>query len=85
MNPELLLILQDQFLNKKITVPIPERDNSGKTIPNKFQQCTGICSYIGPNNTLNWDIQVTVDGTPIQVKHINDIKLFVEPSPIRKQ
>lgn len=83
MNPSLLSILQDQFLNKRITVVVPERDNNGRTIPNKFTTCSGLCTFIGSNNVLQWDIQVTVDGMPIQVKHINDIVLTPERKTIR--
>jgi hypothetical protein len=82
MNP-LQKLLEDQFLNKRITVPIPERDNKGKVITNKFQQCTGICQYIGSNPFMKWDLQVTVDGTPIQVRHINDITLAPTPTRIK--
>lgn len=84
METTLNQILQEQFLNKRITVPIPERDNKGKVIPNKFQQCSGTCQFIGSNPFLGWDLQVTVDGTPIQVKHINEIKLAPSPTRIKK-
>lgn len=76
-------ILQDQFLNKRITVPIPERDNRGRTIPNKYTTASGICQYIGSNNVLGYDIQVTVDGMPLQIRHINDIVLNPQVLRIR--
>jgi hypothetical protein len=81
---QLQKLLEDQFLNKRISVPIPERDNKGKVIPNKFQQCAGICQFIGPNPLLGWDLQVTVDGTPIQIRHINDIKIQEPTTRIKK-
>jgi hypothetical protein len=84
MNPSLLSILQDQFLNKKITVVIPELDNRGKIIPNKYTTASGICQYIGSNNVLGYQLQVTIDGMPIQINHINDITLNPEPRRIRK-
>jgi len=85
MNPSLLSVLQDQFLNKRITVPVNERDNRGKIIPNKYTTASGQCTFIGSNPYLNYDIQVTVDGMPIQIKHINDIVLNPQPIRIRKQ
>ena len=75
MNPSLLSILQDQFLNKYITVPVPERDNYGRTIPNKTVDIAGQCTFIGENKIMGWEIQVTVDLMPIQIKHINNIRL----------
>ena len=85
MNSTLLSVLQDQFLNKRITVPVNERDNRGRIIPNKFTTCSGQCTFIGSNQFLNWDIQVIVDGMPIHIKHINDIVLTPQPLRIRKQ
>lgn len=85
MTTQLQSLLIQQFLNKRIIVPITERDNRGKTIPNKFTTASGQCTFIGSNNVLGWEIQVTVDGMPIQVKHINDIVLAPVPNRIRKE
>jgi hypothetical protein len=84
MNPSLLSILQEQFLNKKITVPVLERDQRGRTIPNKYTTASGQCTFIGSNPVLGYDLQVTIDGMPIQIKHINDISLTPDPIRIRK-
>ena len=84
MNPQLQTLLEQQFLNKRISVPIPDRDQNGKTIPNWFVQCTGICTFIGSNHIMGWEIQVTVGSTPIPVKHINDIQIVPERKIIRK-
>lgn len=78
MNTELESILKDQFLNKKISVFIQDRDNYGKLIPNKYVTCVGQCTFIGSNPYLNWDLQVTIDGMPVRVRHVNDLALVPE-------
>jgi hypothetical protein len=83
MTPQLLQVLQDQFLGKQIIVPLQERDNKGKLMPFKYSDVLGQCTFIGENKILNIDLQVTVDGMPIQIKHINDIKLFTPPLTIK--
>lgn len=75
MNEELIKILQEKFLNKDLSVPIPLRNNQGKIIPNKYTDCSGHCTFIGDNKIMNWNLQVTLDDMPIQVNHINDIKI----------
>ena len=84
MNSQLKTVLEQQFFNKKITVPVPARNDYGKIIPNKFQHCTGTCTYIGDNQYLKWDIQVTIDRMPIKINHINDIVLTPTSLRIRK-
>lgn len=84
MNIQLQQILQDQFLNKRIAVVVPERDNKGKIIPNKNSTMYGVCTYIGENKTLGWEIQVNVNHTPIQLKHVNDISVLPDTSRKRK-
>lgn len=69
-------ILEDQFLFKKIIVPLPERNDRGKVIPNRFVDCMGQCTFIGSNPIMGWDLQVTVDGMPLPVKHVNDICIY---------
>jgi hypothetical protein len=84
VNSALQNILQEQFLNKRIIVPIAERDQRGKIIPNRFTTCAGVCTFIGSNKIMEWELQVTVDGMPLPVKHVNDIQLAPEVSRIRK-
>lgn len=76
MTTELQTLLQTEFLNKVLLVPVAERDNWGKVIPNRFVDCAGQCTFIGSNQFMGWDLQVTVDGLPVVVKHINDIKII---------
>lgn len=75
MTTELQQLLQDQFLGKVILVPVPDRDNRGKVIPNKFVDCAGQCTFVGSNEVLGYDFMVVIDGMPVQVNHINDIRL----------
>lgn len=67
--------LEDIFLNKRVIVKYPLRDNNGKIVPGKFTTAGGICQQIGPNPHLGIDLQVVIDRTPVQVSHINDIQL----------
>jgi hypothetical protein len=48
----------------------------GKIVPNKFGIIRGVCTFIGENKILNWPLQVTIDRTPVEVKHINHIKII---------
>jgi len=84
MNTELLKVLQEQFLGKRIAVFVEDRDNQGKIIKNKRVQCTGTCTFIGSNPVLEWDLQVTIDGMPVRVQHINDITLAPERTRVKK-
>jgi hypothetical protein len=68
--------LEEIFLNKTIEVPFPYRDERGKIVPNKFGIIRGVCTFIGENKILNWPLQVTIDRTPVEVKHINHIKII---------
>ena len=76
-------ILSAEFLGKKITVPVPERDNNGRTIPNKTDLRTGVCEYIGAMPIMKWELAVVIDGMPVEVKHITHIKHLVLPARIR--
>jgi len=76
MNQQLKSVLEEQFLNKWIIIPVPERNQIGNLIPNKTVDAGGICQYIGSNKIMNYEIQVTIDGMPVLVKHINNIKLL---------
>lgn len=76
MNTALQSVLNQEFLNKRISIPIPERDNRGRIIPNRFVQCTGTCNYIGNIPVYGeTDIYIVLDGMPILVRHMNDIVL----------
>lgn len=75
MTTELQQILQEQFLDKVIFIPVAERDNNGKIIPNKFVDCTGHCTFIGSNEILGYELFVVIDNCPFPVKHIKDIRL----------
>jgi hypothetical protein len=57
MNTGLQAILQEQFLNKQIIVPIVERDQVGKIMPNRFTTCSGVCTFIGSNKIIGWELQ----------------------------
>ena len=72
--------LSDIFVGKKVNVKIPARDNFGKKIPNKFVTITGICTFIGKNEWLGYELHTVVDRLPIELKHINDIQLVDEPN-----
>ena len=67
--------LEEIFLNKKVLIKIPFRDNAGKEIPGKFDTTGGICTFIGPNDFMGYELQVTIDRTPFKINHINDIKI----------
>jgi hypothetical protein len=36
----------------------------------------GILTFVGPNKVLEWDLQVTVARVPIQIKSLNEIKIW---------
>lgn len=76
-------ILSNEFLGKKITVPVPERDNNGRTILNKTDLRTGVCEYIGAIPILKWELAVVIDGMPVEVKHVTHINHLVLPKRIR--
>jgi hypothetical protein len=40
------------------------------------QYWQGILKYCGGNSIINWKLQVTLDGTPIQINSIADIELL---------
>jgi hypothetical protein len=67
-------ILEDQFLGKLISIQTPERDNFGNITPHKFIEVKGICQFIGENEMLGCPLQVTIDRTPYEIKHITHIK-----------
>ncbi len=71
---DLQSILSEQFLGKKVILSIPMRDESGKE-SKRMTTTIGKCTYIGDNEILGWALQVTIDRTPYEVKHINDIEL----------
>ena len=77
-------ILEEQFLHKKIVVPIAERDQRGKIIPNRFTECAGTCQYVGQNQLMGWELQVVIDEMPLPVRHLNDIKIQPERKQIRR-
>jgi len=66
-----------------LSVPVPLRNNQGKTIPNKYTNCVGHCTFIGNNPVLGWNLQVTLNDMPIQVNHINDIQLAIPYKKLR--
>jgi hypothetical protein len=84
MNENIIKILNDQFLGKRITLPVPARDNYGKVIPNKFVEAAGQCTFIGTNTVFEWELHVDIENMPVRVRHINDIKLAPTPNRIRK-
>lgn len=84
MTKELQTVLKQQFLNKWIVIPIIERDQRGKNIPNKYTTCAGRCTFIGSNQIMGWELQVTVDGMPLAVRHLNDIVIQEQKNRIRK-
>jgi hypothetical protein len=65
-------------------VPIAERDQRGKIMPNRFTTCAGVCTFIGSNEIMGWELQVTIDLMPLSVKHVNDIQIPPELKRIRK-
>lgn len=69
------IILQEQFLGKRVEILIPERDNYGKEHPTKLTSVEGIVGFIGVNPLFEPLLQVTIDRVPFRVKHINHIKL----------
>jgi hypothetical protein len=72
---ELQSILEQQYLNKFVSIKTNQRDNKGNIIPNQFFTVSGYCTYIGANQYLNWNLQVTLDNlTPYKINHINDIQ-----------
>ncbi len=76
-------ILSQEFLGKQITVPVNERDNTGRFTTYKTVQCTGMCQYIGSIPVLKWELAVVIDGMPVEVKHISHILHTVVPARIR--
>lgn len=71
-----MTVLEEIFLNKRVEVKIPYRDEFGKQVPGKFDTAVGICKFIGENKWLGIPLQITIDRTPFEVKHINDVKLW---------
>lgn len=73
---ELTAVLQEQFLNKRVKIQIPLRDEKGNEHLTKLNTVMGDCSWIGENKIL-WPgkIQVTIGRAPFVVKHINHIEL----------
>lgn len=69
-----MVVLEDMFLGKDVEIKILDRDQQGKITPNNFTTVTGKCNFIGPNRFLNIPLQVTINRTPYEVKHVNDIK-----------
>jgi hypothetical protein len=76
---DLTIILQEQFLNKRVEIQIPARNEKGINHPTQLTIIAGNCSWVGENKIL-WpgQIQVTIDRTPCIIKHINHIKLCLE-------
>ena len=63
------------FINKKVTIQIPFRDEKGKVIDRKFTEVTGICSFYGYNDILNCT-QITLNRMPIYPINLNQIKVW---------
>lgn len=38
-------------------------------------EVVGILTYVGPNEALEWNLQVTVDRMPIQIDNLDEIKI----------
>lgn len=42
---------------------------------NNKDPVVGSLDFIGPNNYLGWELQVTIDRTPYQIKSLSQIEL----------
>lgn len=69
------LNLWNELVGKLVQTKLPLRDNNCKIIKGKYDTIVGPCNYIGPNEYLGYQLQITVGGMPIEVIHINDIVL----------
>lgn len=66
ISEETLDKLRKEFIDKKISV-----------IDYKGEKYVGMCSFLGYNKYCpKWDIQVTLDRTPVTNININSIKLY---------
>lgn len=62
----------EQFLGKRVSFKTQSRDNYGK-LTNDMIEVVGKCTFIGNNKFLG-HLQITIDRTPFEVKHITHIK-----------
>ena len=63
------------MIGKRISVPIPARDNRGRIIPNKFVRITGVCYSIGYNDVLKCN-HVTIGRYPVYPIDLSLIELI---------
>lgn len=64
------------YLNKKVEVKIPKRDDKGK-LNGKFTTIVGICkSEPQRNEILDIPLQIVVDRMPIILESLKDIKIL---------
>lgn len=66
---------QEKFTGKRVRV---------KKGPKNPEVC-GNCYYVGPNEVLNWPLQITVDRMPLTIDSLDQISLEPEPWSIKKK
>lgn len=65
---------QEKYIGKRVIVAEgPNNPSAG-----------GICTYIGPNEMLNWPLQITVDRMPLVIDSLDQVSLAPEPWSINK-
>lgn len=69
-----MTVLEEQFLDKRVTIKVPARDDFGN-LTNRLTEVSGVCKFIGKNELIGWELQVTINRTPFEVKHITHITL----------
>lgn len=62
------------FLNKKVIVKAPGRDENGSTSM-EIIEIHGLCTFVGENKILGYPLEIIVDRMPIQLTNINQVKL----------
>lgn len=51
----------------------------------KNPEVGGLCFFLGPNEKLNWPLQITVGGLPLTIDSLDQISLMPPPWTIGKK
>jgi hypothetical protein len=69
--------MRETLIGKKVSVNIPDRVFSRIKGYSNTTNIVGVCNFFGYNEFIpGWDLQITIDRTPINNIKINEIEII---------
>lgn len=73
-------MMYSEFIGKRVRV----KNCIKPCYSDSYRDVVGNCTFFGPNKELGWDLQITVDRTPLKINNINQVSLEPEQTSLFK-